>query len=351
MENVNEYLKSSQMSKELTQIVESNTPGNLEYANQEMICALLRWHQWFENPAIDRDAVKLRPITKADFDTFCQSVLMILGEKNASEAVIRTKIDKLLLDTVQDMVEPGDDKNQRLATLMTMGACEYHGFNGYFVDSVKKHGLDSRYQNNPQIEPIYRIFQRVGCPTSMARFKNDQLIYVSPNPHIAYIHAKIAPKWFSYFNEKNTSEYVNQDYQNAHKKLFDFPGHEKLTNEETLRISTFFDQWWKRLAQPDSRKIAVMPMFRDKKTLQEKINMNALYIEKFGLEKLYHGSMYHKYENVYAQPIKPELIQIIDLPSIGLHQQKLSQLQPNFPATDLRVNHETVKTADVLTAV
>ena len=336
---VTSYLQSNTIAQDLSQIPGAEQPNNLEYLNQEMVCAMLRWQQWFENPHVDCAAVKMKPITQNEFFQYRNQVLAILHKKDLNEATARPLFDNLLLEQAQSLLTPGADYNQRLAVLMTMGACEYHGFNSYFTDSIREHGLDSRFQNNPKIEPIYRIFKRVGADTQVARFKNDQKIYVTPNPHVAYVHSKITPKWFSFFNDKTCPAYVNHDYDAAQSVLFSFHGHEKLTNEERTTISNFYDQWWKKLVTPDNQKIAIMPLFRDPKTLQAKIRFNQLYIEKMGAEALLKGPMYLTYENVYQQPVAPELLQIIDIPNQMTLQQRLTRLshpKDNFRQTDLK---------------
>ena len=204
--------------------------------------------------------------------------------------------------------------------------------------------MDSRHQNNPHLEPIYQIFKRVGANTQIGRFKNDQKIYVTPNPRIAYLHSKITPKWFCYFNDKSCQAYINADYDQAVKNLFSFHGQDKLTTSERITINNFFNLWWKNLATSDRQKIAVMPFYRDPKILQSKIAINRLYLEKFGAEKLLHGPMYLTYENIYNQPIKPEWLQIIDIPNQAIHQQKLTQLQNSFASTNLKKPTQTVDT-------
>lgn len=335
MEFVTEYLQSTRMAQDLNQIADCK-PNNLEYLNQEMTCAMLRWKQWFENTYVDYEQTKQRPATQQDFNQFRLGMLQILSDEKIDEAAIIPKIDQLLLNTAQSFLVPGNDYKQRLATLMTMGACEYHGFNSYFTDSIKQHGLDSRYQNNPHLEPIYKIFKRVGADTQLGRFKNDQKIYVTPNPRVAYLHSKVTPKWFSYLNDKVCQPYVNQDYDEALNNLFKFNGSKKLTANEISTITTFFNQWWKKLVTPNRQKIAIMPYYRDPKILQSKIKINQAYIEKFGAERLLHGPMYYTYENVYNQPIKPEWLQIIDIPNQITHQQKLSQLQNSFQENNLK---------------
>ena len=342
-------LKSTQLTHDLSQIAGLKTQNNLEYLNQEMVCALLRWQQWFENPHVDNTAVGLRKVTINDFNNYYQAILGLLSTGDIQAEKLRPQLDELLLNTAKNMVEPGPDFNRRMAILLTMGATEYHGFNGYFTNSIKQHGLDARYQNNPHIEPIYKIFKRVGAGTQTARFKNDQKNYVTPNPHVAYLHSKITPKWFCYFNDKNCQAYINHDYDEAKKNLFSFTGHEKLNANERTIITNFFDTWWKKLATPNSQKIAIMPMFRDEKKLQERIKFNIIYVEKFGLDKLFHGLMYTGYENVYDQPIKPEYLQIIDIPSVEMHQQKLTQLKDVFLASNLKDNNQS--TNSELTAV
>lgn len=338
-----DYLQSNTMSQDLNQITNIEQTSNLEFFNQEIICAMLRWQQWFENPFVDHKMVKMQPITKDVFNQYRQAVLAILQQKDIDEASLRPLMDQLLLNQAQTLLASGDDYNQRLATLMTMGACEYHGFNSYFTTSIQTHGLDSRFQNNPHIEPIYRIFKRVGADTQVARFKNDQQIYVTPNPRVAYLHSKITPKWFCYFNDKTCPAYINHDYDAAQKNLFNFNGHEKLTNEERTTITTFYNQWWHRLVTPNNQKIAVMPMFRDPKVLQSKIKFNQIYLEKMGAEALLKGTMYLTYENIYQQPIAPELIHIIDLPNQITHTQKLSQIQNTFSTADLKTDSQTDK--------
>ena len=342
-------LKSTQITYDLSQIAGLKTQNNLEYLNQEMVCALLRWQQWFENPHVDNAAVGLRKVTINDFNNYYQAILGLLSTGDIQAEKLRPQLDELLLNTAKTILAPGPDFNRRMAILLTMGATEYHGFNSYFTDSIKQHGLDARYQNNPHIEPIYKIFKRVGANTQIARFKNDQKNYVTPSPYVAYLHSKITPKWFCYFNDKNCQAYINHDYDEACKNLFSFTGHEKLSTTEHATISNFFEGWWKKLATPNSQRIAVMPMFRDEKKLQERIKLNTIFVEKFGIEKLFYGNMYVGYEIIYTQPIKPEQIQIIEIPSVEMQQHKLSQLQDVFLADDLK---DPVKTADSeLTAI
>ncbi len=324
---VTEYLKSKQMSQDLAEI-DSEKLNNLEYLNKEMTCALLRWQQWFENPQVDRKAVKLSVPTQTDFDEYRRTILQILSQVDISENTIQPLINQALVKAGKSLIEHGPDFQDRFVQLIAMGACEYYGFNGHYTNSIKQHGINPKFEKKNEFEPIYQILKRVGASTQLGRFKHDEKIYLTNDPRVAYLHSSISPKWFCYFNEDMLMPYLNQDYPSACQKLFNFRGNEKLTHEDCLKIREFFDKWWHRLVTPDNQKIAVVPMYRTQKDLQNRINLNQFLLKKQGFKAVLNASMSTYYERPYQEPIAPEsIINIVDVPSFTSHIYNLTKAQ------------------------
>ena len=335
-----DYLQSTRMAQDLVQIMGSTKPDTLEYANKTLTCAILRWQQWFENPYVDSTAIKLQQATDSDFNHYRQDIMHLLTKNLLNETQIQPLINQILLTHAQRLMTPGSDFQTRMVKLITMGACEYHGFNAAFAESIQRNGLNpsAKFSTEKQFEQINKIFKRVGRPLNMERAKYDQnKVYVTPDPYAAYYYAEISPEWFYFFSNSNNSNfcrYSQQNYQAVRNNLFKFPGHEKLTIQDNEKITNFFKEWWSKLATPSNAKIAMMPMYRNQTELQNKINFNLKFAEKLGYEKLLEGQMYTGYEHIYDQPIAPEFLQIIDLPSTEIHCQRLTKLKNDFQHAD-----------------
>ncbi len=332
------------MAEDLQKAAHGNQ-NNIEYLNQEMVCAMLRWQQWFENPYVDHKAIKLRQPTKTDFDHYRQAVLQLLSQCEQHQGVMIPKINELLITNANNLIAPGPDFNERLITLITMGACEYHGFNAAFTDSIKQHGLNpqAKFLTQKQLEPIQNILHRIGQKQGLGLTERDQnVVYVTTNPYAAYLHAKTSPEWFYYL----CAGYMH-DYEQSRAHILNFSGQEKLTPHDRTILVEFFEKWWAKLNN-DKLKIAMMPMFRDKTMLQNRLNFNLRFLHKFGYEKsikkFLDCDMYFEYEHIYDQPIQPKWLQIIDIPNQATHQQKLTQLQNSFANTNLKKSIQTVDT-------
>lgn len=340
-----DYLQSPRMTQDLTQLMPQSIHKDLEHANQQMVYALLRWQQWFENPYVKKEEIKLCEPTLINFRNYCDEILELLKDQDVSIA----QINDVLINHAKKMLAHGPDFNDRLVKLITMGACEYHGFNGYFTNSIKRCGLDpqAKFLSKEKIAPIKKILYRVGGKNQLGYIERDQKrIYVSPDPKCAYNYAKISPEWFYLLCAGYTL-----NYKKARERILIFQGQEKLTANERNTILEFFDEWWEKLItngylKDNYLKIASMPMFRDKQTLQNRIRFNLKGLQLFGYEKmidyLMNGDMYSQYEHIYEQPIKPEFMQIINVPSVQTHNQKLFKLQNVFHKDNLQQNKDNM---------
>ena len=341
------YLASTRMAQDLAKAMGTTKAPALEFMNKHLTCAIIRWQQWFENPYVDREVIKLKEPSSLDFANYRNTILRVLTKNLLTPNKLGTLVNQVLLDEAQNLVAPGPDFQERMVTLLTMGACEFHGFNGAFTQSIKQNGLNpnTKFTTEKDFAEINKIFKRVGRPLNMERAKEDQdKIYVTPDPHTAYHYAETSPEWFYFFCNANVSnyfDYANRNYEPVLENLLKFPGHEKLTIQDSEKIVNFFNHWWAKLTSPDSKKIAIMPMFRNKTELQNKIKFNLQFVQKLGLGKLLEGSMYAGHEHVYTQPIAPEFLQIIDIPSTETHTQRLIALHDKLQQADQALAEQT----------
>lgn len=324
MEFALDYLQSARLDQDLTKAMPTAQADDLEDARQKMTYALLRWYQWLENPYVDRAVVDLRPITFEDFDQF-RAQALALFQKHRVDFISLSQFDNLILAFVQKCVAQGPQRAERLAKLVTMAATEYHGFNAIYTDSIKKHGLNpnAKFHQGTDINEIFQIWEKTNEHVDHAEADQNR-ISVTPDPNVAYRHALISPEWFSTFNLDIRLDHL------AHALAGD-----RLTNTEKRKVLDFFNHWWDKLATPENPKIAIMPMFRDPKVLQNRINNFSLKFierwgEKEGLQKLMTGDMYFGYEHIYTEPIPPEQIQIVEIKTNRALSQQLSQIKANF---------------------
>ena len=325
MEFALDYLQSSQLNQDLAQMMPAAKADDWETARQKMTYALLRWHQWLENPYVDRDAVNLRRMTSHDFAAFRSQALALFG-KHKVDYISLSQFDNLVFEFVQNAVAKGPNRAERLAKLATMAATEYHGFNAVYTDSIKKHGLNpnAKFHDGGDINEIFQIWHKTTDHVDHAEADQNR-ISVTPDPDVAYRHALISPEWFSSFNLS-----INLD------NLGNALAGDRLNSGEKQHVQQFFNYWWDKLATNENPKIAIIPMFRNPEILKNRINFNLKYLERWGekegLQKLLTGPMFFDYEHLYTEPIPPELIQIVEIKTNNALSQHLSRIKAEFNA-------------------
>ncbi|MCM1404621.1 MAG: hypothetical protein NC133_03950 [Prevotella sp.] len=319
---VSDYLSAPRYAQDIVKITGSSQPDDMEYTNTKMCGALLRWQQLFDNPFVDRQALNLKTPRLLDFARYRNDVFYLLS-KRIDEEQFNQQVRSLLLLNVKQMMQGDENLSNRIVTLLTMGTCEYHGFNEVFTDSIRQHGLNpkAKFYRDAELQPIREILDRVEKSVGMSQ-RDQNTISVSPDPEVACFHAKISPEWFYFFsNGGNTINhgYLARDYACTRKYLFNFPYADELTTLERNQVTRFFDYWWKRLATPMKPKLAVMPMYRDRAKYEQQLDFNLQFAKQWGLQKtvelILNSNLYQNYENRYSEPIPPEMIQIIDIPT------------------------------------
>lgn len=344
MEFALDYLQSERLDQDLARVIPNAKPDDLENARQKMTYALLRWHQWLENPYVDRAVVDMRPLAFEDFDQF-RTQTLALFQKHRLEYIALSQFDDIILTAVQKCVAQGPQRAERMAKLATMAATEYHGFNAVYTDSIKKNGLNpsAKFHQGEEINEIYQIWEKTNEHVDHAEADQNR-ISVTPNPDVAYRHALLSPEWFSLFNLDLRLDHLANALTG-----------DRLNDAEKQKVLNFFNHWWDKLATKENPKIAMMPMFRDPEMLERRINFSLKYIERWGekegLQKLLSSDMYFGYEHLYNEPIPPEQIQIVEIKTNCALSQQLDQIKTELYAnlsalTALQKQSQAIKNMD-----
>lgn len=344
------YLNSPAMAQHVLSTGDGTTPDEVKFATNQLTYAAIRWHQLFDNPAVDAKRLGMHPLKHSDFMLYMEAATNLLKKANLTEDHFRESVNDLLRAasfkafglSPEQALDPAvsGDYHQRLVALLTMGACEFHGCNAYFADSIREHGLNphTKLYDAAEINGISALLQKAGSNLGLA-VRDQNKIYTTTDPHHAIKHAEISPEWFytlaaGYW--QTTPEYRDQYHDAARDSVLQLPHAEQLTAAEQQQILDFFDKYWAKFATNEPPKMVIVPYFRDREQLDTQIELNLAYLQKWGPEKtvneLLHGDCYQCYEHVYDEPIDLKDAAIIDLPTAESISQQIVRSQTNAQA-------------------
>lgn len=330
---------------------DGTTPTEVRFATNQLTYAAIRWHQLYENPNVDTKRLKMRPLGHSDLMLYLENATNLLKKPHMDGEKFREHVNDLLraasyqalgVDPTQ-LNDPAvsDDYHQRLVMLLTMGACEFHGFNAYFADSIREHGLDPKVKlyDPDEIAQMDALLRKADARLGLAT-RDHNKIYTTTNPDVADSHAKCSPGGFT-FSAGNLAvnlPYLNRDYAAARANVLKLPDADRLTPDDKQQILTFFDKYWQKFATDANPQMVMLPYFRDPELLNTQIDCNLQYLKMWGPEKtindILHGDCYQCYEHVYDEKIDLRDAEMFALPTAQSISRQITRSLANAQAME-----------------
>ncbi len=341
------------MAQDVYATGDGTTPEEVQFATNELTYAALRWHQLFENANVDARRINLQPLGHQDFALYIETATNLLKKPNMNPVRFTAHVNDLLraasykalgVDPTR-ITDPqvSDDYHQRLVTLLTMGACEYHGSNARFADSIRAHGLDPQVKqyDADEIGHIDGLLRKAGSDLGWA-VRDQTRLSTTPDPHHALRHANISPEWFYLFTGgyfQNNPDHAARFHDTARAHVLQqLPHPENLSFAEQQQLLTFFDQYWPKLTTHDHPQLVMVPYFRDPQLLNEQIDLNLQYLRQWGPEKtitdLFNGDCYCGYEHVHDEPIDLTDAEMVELPTAYTISRQIERSLANAAAME-----------------
>lgn len=203
-----------------------------------------------------------------EVSSFTGKITDFMSKENISSVFSNSKLDgyinELYLGTIlakNNMTKESltdDDKKIKLYQYMVSHIAnrknKFHAFNSASYESIKEHGLDSKFKitKDDEINHINQIFESYGVSMIFGWHQLNCIgkVYYSNNPSVAYYYAENSPEWFSQFTgqgfpfnnfniEYSRSAFLEGDYTAAKNNLEILMSNKKFTRQDKDTVFFF----------------------------------------------------------------------------------------------------------------
>lgn len=133
---------------------------------------------------------------------------------------------------------------------------KFHGFNGYFLNSIKENGINPGVKDEQDnIKQINDIYEKYGINMGLGWSKfDDGKVSYSKDPMVSYDYAQRSPEWFSQFtggsvhHNQNRTAFEDNDFEGARYNVLKLMADHNFSHEDMQTVMDFFVRNWKKYA-------------------------------------------------------------------------------------------------------
>ena len=206
-----------------------------------------------------------------------------------------------VLNISKEMISPNAKKelSKLIAVSLERYDYKFHGFNGYFLNSIKENGLNpSVKEEQDSIKQINDIYEKYGINMGLGWSKyDDGKVSYSKDPTVSYDYAQRSPEWFSQFtggsshHKQNKTAFADNNYEGAKYNVLKLMAEHNFSHDDMQIVMDFFVKNWNKYANQKPI-IALIEHKRPKELLDNIIKMHTEFGNMDDLNKLLHTAFY-----------------------------------------------------------
>lgn len=168
-------------------------------------------------------------------------------------------LDKFDLD-YEDLKDFSINKKLReyIAVKLLSPEYKFHAFNGSFLDSIMRYGLDPNHklEDQSELDMINDLFEKHGEKLILGwqKLNCDGNVSYADTAASSYYYAVNSPEWFAQFTGQGFSfnpegkydkrAFVRKDYEAASNNLMTLMEEKDFSQEEITCVMGFFNKYW-----------------------------------------------------------------------------------------------------------